>query len=215
MKFKFSARERWVLTIQPAVLILGVYFFFYLDSLEANVEKQEMRVTAVSAPLAPPAPPASLGIAKKALADAKLSVEEHEARVAQLEGKLAAAMQKNTAAGPVNRDPAQLIGQVEAVFARYGITLVVSESGGDSQSKNQAPATLVSLFAPKVESEPAGAHQESRIWHFVFDNQTVNFDRALNDLIKSIPAVEPLSMNFAYNPDNNGESRLLELWLVY
>jgi hypothetical protein len=32
---------------------------------------------------------------------------------------------------------------------------------------------------------------------------------------REAPSVVPLTMNLVYNPENNGQTRLLELWLLY
>ena len=216
MKLKFSARERWVLAALPAVLIFGGYFYGYVDRLTANVEDEQKRVDAAAVPLPPAPPPASLGQAKKSLEDAKHNLADRDAHIRELETRLAAQGRINLTSEDL--DAVRVIQRVEAAFTRNGVTPLISEAASESQSVNQAPAPLLAVLSAKGDSGAASAPKEQalpRVWHCIFDNSTPNFHRALLDLSTVAPSVVPLSMNLVYNPENSGESRLLEVWFLY
>ena len=216
-KQKITGRERWIMAVAPALLVIGVYVLFFVGDLYAELEKTQKRVAAANVPLSPAAPSATLAKAKSAQADVKRSITEREARVAQLEATIAT-LPKNGIVVDDNTNPVHLIEQMEAVFARNGITPQISEAtgggAGESQTGNQAPAALVSILAPKIGADPNN-QKGGRVWHCIFNDLTPRFERALKELEQKVPAVVPLSLNLVYNPDNDGETRLLELWLLY
>ena len=210
-KLKFTGREKWLLALGPAVLVIGVYLLFFLSTLTAEVDKQRQRMVAAAGPLPPPATKPSVVTARKALDDTKKGITDRETHIAQLEARLAAPSHE---AGDA-LDAARVIEQIGAVFARNGITPLVSEPAGESQARNQPPAALVALLAGEPSVETSGGQKSERVWHCIFDDQLPKFSRALNEMKDSAPGVIPLSMNLVYNPDNDGETRLLELWLAY
>ena len=213
LNLKITGRERWALALAPAVAIVGIYLFGFHDSLSAELVKQQKRVQTAQTPLPPPPPSATLAKAKSALEDAKREIAEKGKHVAELQESIATATQATATANDESA-PARIIENVEAVFSRNGITPLISEPADGSVTGNQPPATLVALLAPKMEGDPAGS-PDSRIWHCVFDGPTAKFERAVKELAVEAPTVVPLSLNLVYNPENDGETRLLELWLVY
>jgi hypothetical protein len=210
MTQKISHRERWILAILPTLAILGLYCFFVVDGLNAELEKQQQRESALIAPIKPSSPSTSLATAKRALEDARNKLAECEAQVAQLEAFVAAAPKSGTA-WPNDRDAVHVIEKVETILARNNLTPLVSEAVGDG-----AAGTANSLIAALTAgNDPRSAHASARVWHYILDDVTPHFERALKELTREVPAVVPLSMNLVYNPDNDGETRLLELWLLY
>ena len=230
--FKISARERWMVAALPALLIFGAYYLKFMGDVTAELEKQQNRVLLADKPLPPVAPSQTLGAAKKALDEAKQAVTGHETHIEQLEAKIAALKNGGSDAAPAasaaaadERDAARLIERVEAVFARNGLTPLVSE-GNDNDADARGPVALMSMLtgAPSIASGTglAGSFRvnpsnpnSARVWHFIFDDKTPRFARAIKDLGRDAPMVVPLSLNFAYNPANDGVTRLLELWILY
>lgn len=213
LKFRMTARERWVLTFAPALAIIGLYFFYFSDSVNAELERQKQREAAAHIPLPPPTPSAGLTAAKKALEDLKRDIADRDARIAKYETQILA-LPKNGDGSIGGNAPAYLIEHVETIFERRKILPLVSEPATSQNAGNQAPAALVGLLTGK-EGEQDNAQKGPRIWHFIFSDQIPRFELALKDLTAQLPGVLPLSVNLVYNPDNDGETRLLELWLTY
>jgi len=209
-KFKTSHRERWLLALAPAVAIGAIYLYGYEGKLAADLTAAKKRLAAAETPLAPPGPSQALVKAKASLEDAKHALADEQAKVDQLQARLA---DLSTGTGD-STDPdgaAHTMGRVEAVFARNGITPLVSENAGNAASG--APAALLAVLSPKPQA--GGVNRTPRVWHYVFDDLTVHFQHALADLTRDVPGVVPLSLNFVYNPKNDGQTRELELWLLY
>ena len=208
---KISDRERWIIAVGPALLLVGAYFTFYSDNLTAELDKVNKRAAAAAIPLPAAAPSATLAKAKSTLEAIKNEIADNEGRVAALEVR-SRATPKTVSAFIDDRDPAHIIEEVEAVFARNGITPLVSEGANEGASAGQVPGALVSALTPKLDN---ASKAPPRVWHCIFDDVTPRFDKAFKELAEKAPAIVPLSMNYVYNPDNDGETRLLELWLVY
>jgi hypothetical protein len=207
MKFKFSNRERWLVTVAPTLAILAVYGFFVMDGLYAEAQKQQKRVAELARPVTAVAPSASVATSKKALEDAKKTLAERQTQVAQLETFVAST--KGGVAASDDHDAVHVIEKVEAVFARNKLTPLISEAVADGAN------TTSNALVAKLTGDIKTGHASGRVWHCIFDDVTPNFDRAFKELAREVPAVVPLSLNLVYNPDNDGETRLLELWLLY
>lgn len=210
-KVKISGRERWVLAFAPTVLILAAYFFGIQPDLVANLDKEQKRIDAASTPVQAPTASSTLAKAKMARDAAQRDIADRETKIAQLEVQIASFKKVGVDEG----EQARVIEQVEAAFFRNGITSVTSEQADHGDAAVNAPAVLLDVLAPRAGKDPAGARREGRVWHFIFDDHTPRFQHAMKDLAEQAPSVVPLSFNLVYNPANQGESRLLELWLLY
>jgi hypothetical protein len=211
-KRKMSTRERWVLSIAPTAAILGIYLYGFAGDLNAGLDKENQHLATVSAPLPPPAVPPALLRARAVLDETRRSVDERQVTLDQLETQVAS-LPKNVAAMIDDRYRAQEIEHVEAVFAHHGITPVVSEADVEVDSGDQA---LLAVLAPKLEADTPGAKPLPQVWHCIFDDSTPHFQQALAELSKDdAGSLVPLTLNLVYNPANNGQTRLLELWLLY
>jgi hypothetical protein len=210
-KRKISPREAWVLALLPSIAIIGIYLFGIVDGLTANFEKQQKRLVA-STSATPVAPGSStLAKAKAAREAVKHEIEDRQTQLAQLEAKTAALPRP----GGDRHESASVIERVETIFRRNGITPVTSEPADDGAPAANAPTALLDVLSPKLTADQANARREARVWHCIFDDKTPRFQRALADLTRETPTVLPLSLNLVYNPANFGETRLLELWLLY
>jgi hypothetical protein len=212
LNYKISGRERWVIAFAPTVLIVGTYLMGYVDSLSAALEKAQKRATAAMAPLPPPTPSATLLQARTARDAAKKDIATRQAHIDQLEDQLAT-LSQNAATLADDRDAARVIERVEAIFARNGITPLISEAAGEGGNTDRMPSALLAVLAPKIDA--SGNQKGPRVWHCIFNDLTPNFERSLREVTNEIPSVLPLSFNLVYNPANDGETRLLELWLLY
>jgi hypothetical protein len=206
-KFKVTNRERWVIAFAPSLLILGVYLFGMYDGITGALEKERKHLASVSGPMPKPGDSPALARAKADHDDVKKNIAERQDRIAELDSLLAAA--KSTA--QEDRDAAQLIQRVESIFADNNITPLISEPADDADAASAAPVVILDTLAPKG---PTGA-RDGRVWHCVFDDQPQHFEVALKHIQQELPGVVPLSLNLVYNPTNFGETRLLELWLLY
>jgi hypothetical protein len=212
LKMKISGRERWVLTFAPTILILGVYLLLIEGGLADALAKEQHRAVVAQAVLAKPPPtgpsPALLK-AKTDLADKSRQITEQSASIDRLHQQIDA-LTTQVAVKRNDRHAAAAIEQIQAIFAQNRITPARSEPA-DPQHE---PQELVSVLAPK-DTSAGGAPSEPRVWHLVIDGQLIQFQKALDQLTREAPTVVPLSLNIVYNPDDNGDSRLLELWLLY
>jgi len=209
---KISGRERWLLAFAPSVAIVAIYLYGFSDNLAGELARQEKRIAAAKVPLPPPPPAAALTKAKANLEETNKGIADKEHHIASLRDAIAAAA-KTASSDQEDSAPARVIEKVEAVFARNGITPIVSEPASQNPSGNQPPAALVALLAPKPGD--AAIHADPRVWHCIFEGSTSRFERAVKALREETPKVVPLSLNLVYNPADDGETRLLELWLVY
>jgi hypothetical protein len=211
-KWKPSSRERWVIALAPALVIGSYYFYSEAPDLAAQAAKQQKRVIAAQQPIPTPPPPPSLAKAQATLDLLKQQLADKQEKIASLQDrqlKLAIAKQKAAA----KRDPAHLIEKMEAVFARNGITPLISEASAEGSTGNAPPAPLMDVLAPpKTQDEDS---DPPRVWHYVFNDVTPRFQQSLDDLRQSLPQVVPLSFNLVYNPQDSGQTRLLELWVLY
>ena len=209
---KISARERWILAVAPAAIILAVYLFGFVDGLSAELAKAEKRADAAMAPAPPSLGPSSLEKVKMTRDAAKRDLKERQDQIAQLEAKIASLPKT----GADYRPSASVIEQVESVFSHNGLMPITSESADDGETALNVPTAILDVLAPKINpNEPAGGHRQGRVWHYIFDSKTPRFQSAVKELVEKVPSVVPLSMNLVYNPGNLGETRLLELWLLY
>lgn len=212
MKRKFSIRERWVLTFAPAVALGAFYLYGFAGDYAANLEKERKHLAEVSKPLPPPPTPPVLTKARAALIEVKHSVGERQATINQVQAHIAT-MPKSIAAMLDDRGRAQTIQSIESILARSGITPVVSELAGEGDAAEQA---LLSVLSPKLEQDGSGGKPLPKVWHYIFADTTPHFSRALDVVCRDAPSsVVPLTMNFVYNPDDDGQTRLLELWILY
>ncbi|MGA2497930.1 MAG: hypothetical protein ABSH20_09320 [Tepidisphaeraceae bacterium] len=226
MNYRVSTREKWILAFSPAVLMAGVYVFMIVGGLTEELGKQQKRAQAATVPLAPPAPSATLAEARKKLADIKRDIAERETRIASAETRInelesqIEAVSRSSIVPNVNltedqTEAARVIERVESIFARNKINPRVSESATDGKGNVRAPLALVEALFPKSNLELGGRQRVPRVWHCVFSDVTPRFERALKEVLLEAPTVVPLSMNLVYNPEDDGETRLLELWLLY
>lgn len=206
-----SARERWILALVPAVAIVAIYLFGFLNGLSAELSKAEKRADAALTPVTAPKGPTALDKARGARDAARRDVKDRQDQITQLDAQIAA-LPKNT----IDYHPsASLIEQVEGVFSHNGLTPIVSESADDGAAAASAPAAILDLLAPRQNPTDPAAHRQGRIWHYVFEDKTPRFQKAVKELVEKIPSVIPVSMNLVYNPADLGQTRLLELWLLY
>ena len=211
-KWKPSSREKWVMALAPALAIGSWYFYFEAPDLDAQAVKQQQRVEAANQPLPAPPPPPSLAKAQATLDQLKKDQADKQDKIAALQDRqLELAIAKAKAAA--KRDPAHLIEKMESVFAKDGITPLISEASGEGTTGNSPPAPLLDVLAPPKTNEDDS--DPPRVWHYVFDDVTPHFQQALNDLSDNLPQVIPLSFNLVYNPQDSGQTRLLELWVLY
>lgn len=212
MKRKFSIRERWVLTFAPAVALGGLYMYCFAGDYSANLEKERKHLAQVSKPLPPPPPPPALTKARADLAEAKRLVVERQNTINQVQAHIAT-LPKSIAAILDDRGRARAIEGIESIFARNGITPVISESAGEGDAAEQA---LLAVLSPKLDQDGSNGKPLPKVWHYIFDDKTARYSRALAALCRDAPpSVVPMTMNFVYNPDDDGQTRLLELWVLY
>lgn len=214
LKFKTSNRERWILALAPAFVIGTFYLYGYEARLSAELVAANKRLAAAQAPLASSGPSAALVNAKASLESAKSALSDEQVKVDQLNSRLAKLVSVENGANDSNA-AARVIGRIESVFARNGITPLISESAAEGTAGARMPGAIVAILSPKAGAGTTTEHKAVRIWHYVFDDLTVHFQKALADLTRDVPGVVPLSLNFVYNPRNNGETRELELWILY
>lgn len=212
MKRKFSVRERWVLTFAPAVTLVTLYIYCFAGDYSANFEKEKKHLADVSKPLPPPPPPPALTRARTALSDAKRSVADRQNAINQVQAHIAM-LPKSIAAILDDRGRARTIEGIESIFARNGITPVISESAGEGDAAEQA---LLAVLSPKLDQETSNGKPLPKVWHYIFADTTPRFSRALAGVCRDAPpSVVPLTLNYVYNPDDDGQTRLLELWILY
>jgi len=193
-------------------VIGSYYFYFEAPDLAHQADVQQHRVDAALQPIPKPPPPPSLAKAQATLDQLKKTQSDKQEQIAKLEDRqLRLAIAKQRMAQ--NRDPAHLIEAMEAVFAKNGLTPLISEASGEGSTGNAPPPPLLDVLAPpKTQDEDS---EPPRVWHYVFDDVTPRFQQALADLLQSQPQVVPLSFNLVYNPQDSGQTRLLELWVLY
>jgi hypothetical protein len=211
IKMKITARERWVLTLAPAFLILGAYGVYIQGGLSDALVKEQARVAKAAAVLATPAPTGPSPTLIKAqgdLADKTRQIAGQNATLEKLQQQKDS-LAKQVAVKQNDRHAAAAIEQIQAIFAKNGITPALSEPANGQG----VPQDLVSALAPP-DAAPGGVPGGPRIWHLVIDGQLPQFQKALGELVAETQTV-PLSLNIVYNPDDDGQSRLLELWLLY
>jgi hypothetical protein len=206
-KIKITNRERWIIALAPSILIGTIYLYGFYGGLEAALEKQQKRVAAASILPKPAGISPMLAKAKADQDEVNRNINDRQARLGELDAQIAAA-QKDPSE---DKDAAQLIQRVEAIFAHSGITPLVSEPADEGDAATNAPTAILDVLAPKTSS----GHRDGRIWHCVFDDHPAHFEAALKQVEQDLPAVVPISMNLVYNPTNFGETHLLELWLLY
>lgn len=210
-KRKISPREAWVLALLPSVAIIGIYLYGVVDGLTAGLEKQQKRVVATTSAAPVVAGSSTLARAKATRDAVKHDIADRETQIAHLDSQIAALPKP----GADRHQSASVIERVETIFARNGITPVTSEPADEGAAATNAPAALLDVLSPKSTTEQPGGRREARVWHCIFDDRTPRFQRALAELTRETPTVLPLSLNLVYNPANFGETRLLELWLLY
>jgi hypothetical protein len=209
-KVKITSRERWVVAVAPTLIILGVYFVYIVGGLNDELSKQQDRVAKATDVLKTPAPTGpspALVKAKGDLADKLRQIDDQNATLQKL-GQQKETVAKQVAVKQNDRHAAAAIEQIQAIFAKNHITPALSEPA-DPQ---HVPQDLVSALTPPQSA--GGGPSGPRIWHLVIDGQLSQFRSALDELVAETTAV-PLSLNIVYNPDDDGQSRLLELWLLY
>jgi len=212
LKMKFSGREGWVLTFAPTILILGVYLLLIKGGLTDALVKEQNRVAMAQATLdkpAPSGPSPALIKAKSDRADRNRQIAEQSATIDRLHQQIDA-LTTQVAVKRNDRRAAAAIEQIQAIFAQNGITPARSEPA-DMQ---HAPQELISVLQPP-DTSAGGAPSGPRVWHLIIDGQLAQFQKALDQLTREAPTVVPLSLNIVYNRDDDGQSRLLELWLLY
>jgi hypothetical protein len=213
-KRKITTRERWALAVLPTVAIAGIYFFSVMPASTADLDKARKRLLAASGPAPRLAP--TVSTAKTTVADLKRRITDDLTQIPQLQQKLAFLHQ--TQLDEEGGDAAGVIQRVEESFARGlnpPVTPLISEPIVDSSAKG--PQALVSALVVDSASDIGDGRQGPRVWHYVFDDTAERLQRAVQNMIedKDNSTVVPLSMNFVYNPENGGQTRLLELWLLY
>jgi len=213
-KLKISNRERWVFALSPALLIGGIYVMGYMDNLTKAVKTAQDRLTAAQAPIKPPGPSPTLVKAKATLEETKRSISDHQAKIEKLEGDLSDLANAGSFVAD-DHEPARIIERVEEVFAGFGITPLVSETASEGNAASKVPSALLAVLTPKADGKGSADGKTTRIWHYIFDDETPHFASALRQLTDDVPSAVPLSVNFVYNPRNYGETRQLELWLLY
>lgn len=212
MKRKISTRERWVLSFAPAVALGALYVYCFAGDYSANLEKEKKHLVEVSKPLPPPPPPPALTRARAALIDAKRAVTERQNTINQVQAHIAT-LPKSIAAILDDRGRARAIEGIESILARNGITPVISESAGEGDAAEQA---LLAVLSPKIDQEGSNGKPLPKVWHYIFDDTPARFSGALTAVCRDAPpSVVPLTLNFVYNPDDDGRTRLLELWILY
>lgn len=214
LKLKISNRERWMFALSPALLIGGIYVMGYMDGLTKDLKTAQDRLAAAQTPIAPPGPSPTLAKAKTTLEETTRSISDHKAKIEKIEADI---NDLNIAATIVAEDhePARIIERVEEVFARNGITPLVSETASEGNAASKVPSALLTILSPKTGGRGAPNGKSARVWHYIFDDETPHFANALRELTSDVPSAVPLSLNFVYNPRNYGETRQLELWLLY
>jgi len=212
--YKVSNRERWILTFAPALLIAVVYVYGFAGNFPAELEIQQKRLRAASIPLPPSPPSKTLLDARAALEQIKKDIADHEAHSAQMETEIAA-LTKNSATLAEAHAPARLIARVEDIFNRHAMTPLVSEAIDADKAVDRQPTALLAALAPKSKPDSTSGRTGPHLWHYVFNDVPPHFAQALKEVTETVPEVVPLSLNYVYNPDNDGETRLLELWLLY
>lgn len=214
MKFnrKISTRERWVLTFAPTVALAAIYFYGFAGDFSASFEKEKKHLADVSARLPPPATPPALVKARAALDDTRRSIVDRQNTMNEVQAHIAT-LPKSVAAILDDRNRARVIERVESIFARNGIIPMISESAGEGSAPEQA---LLAVLSPKIDSDSSNGKPLPKVWHCIFDDTTPRFSRALAAVCREAPpTVVPLTLNLVYNPGDNGQSRLLEFWLLY
>jgi hypothetical protein len=199
------------LTLAPAFLILGAYGVYIQGGLSDALVKEQARVAKAAAVLATPAPTGPSPTLIKAqgdLADKTRQIAGQNATLEKLQQQKDS-LAKQVAVKQNDRHAAAAIEQIQAIFAKNGITPALSEPANGQG----VPQDLVSALAPP-DAAPGGVPGGPRIWHLVIDGQLPQFQKALGELVAETQTV-PLSLNIVYNPDDDGQSRLLELWLLY
>lgn len=208
-----SGRERWMIALAPAIAIGGIYFFFIAGGLQESLENQRRRLEAAERPAAAAGPSTSFVQAKAALQQLKSDIAGREGKVNDLAVQLASARNaRNTTAA--DDEPARVIERIETTFARNGVTPIISETQGHASTGNPRIIPLLNALDPRSTSG-GDLDKDPRVWHYVFNDVTPRFQKALKELESDAPTVVPLSMNLVYNPETRGQTRLLELWLLY
>ncbi|MGA3066881.1 MAG: hypothetical protein ABSF29_08555 [Tepidisphaeraceae bacterium] len=207
-KRKITGRERWVLTVLPTVAILGIYLFWIYPGYSADLDKARQRLQAASGP-APRivAPPSS---AKAEVADLKRQITDRQTQIPRVRQRLASIHETQL---KEEGDAARVIQKVEEACAGDGVTPLISEPIMDSASKG--PDALISAMVLDSSSDIGDSRKGLRVWHYIFDDSIDKLQKAVQDMTTDNPTVVPLSLNLVYNPKNSGQTRLLELWLLY
>jgi hypothetical protein len=211
---KISMRERRMLAFAPAVLIGGIYLLWIEGSLATELQKQQSRAAAAFAPAQQSSQSPALAKAKKDYANVCSGIDQRTVEIAQLQ-KRADDVENSIYDNSGGGDAAQLIGSVERVFALQGIKPVISEEADYGNGARNVPQSLVDKLYVKTEFDNRNSLRRPHLWHLIFDDQIENFEIALQNVTEQIPSVVPLSMNLVYNPEDDGQSRLLELWILY
>jgi hypothetical protein len=213
-KFKISARERWFVAFAPCVAIGGFYLLAMVGNLTTQLQTAQDRARVAFAPVQQDSVSPALTKAKAGYETVRRSIDDHNAAIAQMEQQLDAT-NKTIAAAANDNDAAEVIGRVEAIFARNGIKPLISEAADADRGTHGVPTALVDALSPKTEFDTEVGVKGRHVWHLIFDDQMQQFEQALQQVTQDDSAVVPLSLNLVYNPQDDGQSRLLELWLLY
>jgi hypothetical protein len=227
-----SARDRWLISLLPATLVAGGYYAVFQGGLDEALSRETDRLAAARSAPPPKADglPPSLTKARAALVKSRADAAAREAAVAQLRADVArfrATAETATATARGSDDGAAVIEKVETIFARHGLFPLTggdAAEAGEGGLRGVAPilgalqprnAVESALNAEGVSPATAAVPVASRVWRLVFDGPQGRFRDALRDLVAEVPSAVPLAVNLVYNPDTDGQSRLLELWLLY
>lgn len=212
---KITPRDRLLLALVPAVLVAGIHVYWLSPRLQRGLSEQQDRLAALAKPGGGDIAGLLRGVGEleekhgEALAHRTLVTQRIAAAKGEFEGLEAqrAAVRRQTEASTASVEPpADALRKVGRVFERHGLT---------PRSTTTEPADRAMLPLLAAMSGRAQSGEPPPVRRIEVDGDCKTLLAALRELVQTVPAVIPLSLDLERDPTDEGRTRRMTLWLWF